>query len=537
VRRGVERVNSLRGNMAGNPGFSIYTCLGLPLLFESAYFLPPLVGRGPYFLPSDHLTRLLVVPALCAVAVGIVLAQLMAVAARRWFSPRVTTSLTVLGLAVLTVIGIKGIFFAAGYDWRILVPRTWQARISLNELRLAIFAAALLIVWIGRGRLPMVNRLLGSLGLAFGALAAVRMLVLLSGQTTAQALAPATGIEHASDAHGSVAAASVAHDERSRRVVWVIFDETDFGSVFSPDRPAHLELPNLQRLAKTAVFATDANSPASETLYSIPALLMGAPLGGSGIEIDRTGSLHLNRPDGTALLFGGAGSIFGTLSASGRTASVLGFYHPYCRFFKLARCDSFAWPEIGGVYAPLMANSPDLISAAFRHIDYWETITRDSLQLLPEYLSRDDALTFVHLNFPHLPAIYADKAMHVAATPDLRIEYDHNLLLTDRVVGQIVRQLETENARREVLLVLSTDHWLRRSSLGLGGPESSRPVPFIVWRVAESKGIVVSKPLSTVHTSSMILDYLDGKLTSQADIARWWSEQPVYPTFVVPETR
>ena len=64
----------------------------------------------------------------------------------------------------------------------------------------------------------------------------------------------------------------------------------------------------------------------------------------------------------------------------------------------------------------------------------------------------------------------------------------------------------------------------------------SKPVLFMVWKVGETQGITASEPLSTVNTASMILAFLGGKLSTQADIAQWWQGQPVYPTFIAPSS-
>jgi hypothetical protein len=263
---------------------------------------------------------------------------------------------------------------------------------------------------------------------------------------------------------------------------------------------------------------------------------MGVPIGGQGVLVDKTGSLLLERPDMSSVRFGEAASIFGALEASGRSASVLGFYHPYCKIFSLQRCDTYAYPEMGGLDAALWANIPSAIADRLRKVDYWDTITRGSLDLLPQYLVRDDALTFVHLNVPHLPAGYADQKLHLPTSPDPLIEYSHNILLVDQILGDIMRSLQQQMSRHETLLVISTDHWLRNRWYQADKPESNRPVPLLMWKVGETNGFVLSQPLSTIHTATMILDYLNGIVDTQAEIARWWEGKPVYPSFIAPNS-
>jgi hypothetical protein len=516
---------------------SLYSLVGLPLLYASAYFLPPLGSTGAYFLPSDNLCSLIIVPSVAFVAVGAVAIYLISAAARAWCTPRVATVGAVLALSLLTLIALKGIVYAAGYDWQERIPRGQEILSSLRYFKFAVSFIVLVLVWTTRRALPKLNRLLSSFGFAFGVLAVMRLFVLWNGTQALLAL-PATASAAQSVQASSVAAraAPPPADARPRRVVWVLFDETDFNRVYAAEAGERLELPNFDRLARTSVFATNANSPASATLYSVPALLAGVPISGTGVQIRGGESLLLERANAKPIPFGEATSIFGAITASGRGASVLGFFHPYCKLFKLQRCDSFPFPEIGGLDGALWANIPDSISMKLRHKDYWADITQRSLLRLPQYLARDDALTFIHLNFPHLPADYADQLLHLPPSSSPLTEYSRNLLFTDRILGRIVQELQQQASRHELLLVVSSDHWLRNRWYRASEPETSRPIPLIVWRVGESTGYVLSQPVSTVHTAAMILDYLNGNLSTQEDIARWWANQPVYPSFIAPET-
>ena len=287
-------------------------------------------------------------------------------------------------------------------------------------------------------------------------------------------------------------------------------------------------MPNFARLSQLAVTAKNANSPAGATIYSIPALLTGTSMTGTGVRFDNAATLSIERQNESPLRFDEATSIFGSVRAQGGKASILGFYHPYCRLFDVAHCDSFAWPRVGGWLAALEANLPDAVSSG----DSWDSITQKELKLLPEYLARDEDLTFIHLNFPHPPADYADRALHLPPSTDPSIEYSHNLLFTDRVLGDIMRNLQARQTRRETLLIVSTDHWLRNLWFHANEKERSRPITFFAWRVGETTAYEMAEPVSTVHTAAMILEYLRGGIDTQADIAGWWKNQTVIPSFI-----
>jgi hypothetical protein len=511
---------------------SAYNLVGLSLLYASAYFLPLLMPEGSYSLPSYDYLGVVGWPSLVAIGVGIAIFQFGATVARRWAGPRLVTVLAVAVLSVFTLIALKSLMYAAGYDWPDRIPHRGSLVAAQRIFKIIVALFTVLAVWSLRGRLTNVNRALASLGFGFLGLAAVRLIILLHGQTAIAAL-PGNWTE---GALLPLTQNSIASDARPRRVVWVIFDETDFQRVFGALRDPKLPLPNFESLASKSVFAANANSPASATLYSVPALLTGTPISVGGLKINTYGRLTLHSTTGDWVPFDEATSVFGAVSAGGHGVSVLGFLHPYCKIFATQRCESMAWPHVGALDDALWSNIPGLLSTKLGHPNTWESITEHLLGVLPEYLVRDDALTFVHLDIPHLPSSYAEGVLHVKASADPLVNYGHNLLLADQVLGKIVATLKPEFARHELLLVVSTDHWLRKVWYRADERESSSPVPLMMWRVGETQGTVLPEPLSTVHTASMILSFLKGEITTQAEIAQWWSNKPVYPSFIAPNT-
>jgi hypothetical protein len=516
---------------AAPPMIPLYSVIGLPLLYASGYFLPRLEPGGAYLLPSRDLLHWVVLPSLVALLVGAVVLRGISGWAGRWRGTRFGMAAAILVSSFLTLIALKGILYAADYDWRNVVPRGNDLARSSAEFKLAAFLIAWGSVWLLRGYLNRLVRILSSLGYAFFILAVFRIFMLWNDAAAPPPPADTT----ASATLRRPPPSSATPHARSRRVVWVIFDELDYKRTYAPAAGSQPALPNFERLAHNAVFATDANSPASATLYSIPALLTGVSIGGTGIRLSRAGVLSLVRPDNGLVRFDESTSIFGALDEAGRTASVLGYYQPYCKLFKLQRCTSPAYPAVGGLGAALWANIPEAVSARIRHFDQWESITREALTQLPEYLARDDDLTFVHLNVPHLSAVYADATLHLPTSADPLVEYEHNLVLADRILGGILRDLEQQASRHELLLVVSSDHWLRKMWFRPNEAEVSSPIPFIAWKVGDTGGIVLSQPLSTVHTAAMIIDYLDGTIGSQAEIAHWWESQSVDVSFIAPD--
>jgi hypothetical protein len=511
-------------------GLSAYSLVGLSLLYASAYFLPLVMPTGYYLLPSNDFLALVGWPSLVAVGVGIVVIYVLAVVVRRWVGPRTGSVLAIAALCVFATIALKCIAYAAGFDWLDQIANHGSLIGSRRTLKALVAVIVVVLLWIARGAMPKMTRAFASLGFAFLVLAAVRLMIV----SHAPALGAHPRDAMAADALNSLPLAAAASSTKPRRVVWVIFDETDFDRVFGAQRNPEMRLPNFDRLAKTSVFASNANSPASATLFSIPALLTGTPIAGKGIKIDTYATLSLQRAQGGMLPFGEATSVFGAVSAGGRGVSILGFLHPYCKLFVTQRCESAHWPRVGAWDDGLLSNIPDLISTKLGHPDSWEAMTERTLQLLPEFLARDDALTFLHLDLPHLPSAYADRKLGLSPSADPLVSYSHNLLLTDQILGKIVSMLEQQAAHHELLLVVSTDHWLRKSWYRPQDRESSRPIPLMIWRVGETQGSVLAEPVSTVHVASMVVSFLKGDISTQADVATWWANKPYFPSFIAP---
>jgi hypothetical protein len=520
-------------NTASNRIVSVPSAMGLSLVYASAYFLPLTTATQVYLLTSLNLFRVVAIPSLVTVIVCFLLILGLSATSRKWVAPRIALGCSVLALSLFGVLALKGVAEAAGYHWQDSIPRGRNLLATQQMFKYGVSSIVLAIVWSQRRSLGRVTRLLTSLGFAFGVLAVIRLVAVSMGHGTA--LESSMGGLQPKIAPSQLASIPAAGG-RTRRVVWVLFDETDFGRVFAPDVGSRIELKNFDFLARASVFATRANSPASATLYSVPALLTGVPLGGKGVRIDRQGRLALERPDGSMVPFGEDTSIFGVLRSRGEQASVLGFLHPYCKIFVLSRCESFIWPEVGTIGAAMTVNVPDGIARRLRGSDYWADITRDQLAQLPSYISGDEALTFVHLNVPHLPAAFADARLNLPPDPNPLTEYDRNLRLSDEILGQIIEGMRAQLDRHELLLIVSTDHWLRNRWYRANEREVSRPIPLIMWKVGDTQGIMLTQPISTVQTSRMILDFLHGDISDQNEVAAWWAHQPTFPSFMAPAT-
>lgn len=509
--------------------------LGLALLYASAYFLPLLGAIQIYFVPS--LPHYVLFPSLVAAVVLAPIILLLGRALRTRPPSRMKSLIGWIAMSALTFIALLSALTAADYSLGNLIvkllspgslPSTVRAlKVGLVAGLLALSGIFLLVL---RSRWLSVLRFLSTLGYAFAILAIAR---------TYPQHTDGVAVRGAADEPAVIPASGNALHPVKRRVIWVIFDELDYGLTLGAE-PGWVSrtLPNLQRLSREALSAEQAYPPAKDTEASLPAMLEGVAI--ENVRIDSSATLWLTKPDHTEQPFSQDGTVFARLPNGAGAAGLLGYYHPYCRILPaVGMCHSSYLGNAGRWFDALLVfgepamslarwlpGSPPVPAVLLDLFDPMYRATREISQLLPVYLGRQDQeLTFFHLSVPHYPATYAQRELGLPVTADERRSYQDNLLLVDRLVGEI--EAAVRRTQRDTLLVVSSDHWLRIES-----PTTARPVPFLVWHVGESQGIRLTEPISTAHTADLVLRFLQGTLESQADIAQWWQMQPFSPSWI-----
>jgi hypothetical protein len=503
------------------------SAVGLALLYASAFYLPQIGIESSYWLPSVG----------SEVLYPSAIALLVLAPAAFWWQRRRNAyadradPLSLIVLAVLCWIALLGAFTAAGFSALSIalivtggasIEATRWARVGL----VLVGASALLVaLHFSRTYWRQLLRILSILGYVFAALALIR---LIPYPRSAFAI------------HGTRQAAPTAEASVSpaRQVIWIIFDELDYNQTLGrPGGPRDPDMPNLERLAHTGVSASAAYSPARDTEASIPALLTGfAP---AGMKYDDRGDMWMETRANGVQPFAQADSVFGRLPQGPQSGAILGYYHPYCVLFPATDpCEALPEENVGRWFDALTFFGQPAIAAArwlpasgrfvpgwlFRTFEPMYRISDETLRALPRFLSLDKSLVFIHVNLPHTPGDYVQRVLHFDAVANDYDSYLRNLQLVDRLVAQTVAILQQRAARQEILLIVSADHWWRSQS-----PTTIQRVPWIAWHVGESDGSVLDTPISTVHTADLVLDFLQGHIDTQAQIASWWSDKSFYP--------
>lgn len=308
------------------------------------------------------------------------------------------------------------------------------------------------------------------------------------------------------------------------RVVWIIFDETDYRLTFD-QRPAGLELPEFDRFRKESLCADKAYPPGDNTLLSMPALISGRRL--SAVAQDGC-DLSLTRSDtGASAEWSALPSVFSQARELGLNTALVGWYHPYSRLLggSLNYCSWYAFPAFeparattfGGAIRQQIASLAGPFHVRQLFIDICKDSLKEAVSLVadPTY-----GLILLHLPPPHGPGVYLpDKNEFTRRGLPQPASYLNNLVLADHELGALRRAIATSGQQADTWVILSADHSWRNSKV-YDGRRDYR-VPFLVKGPGDGAPLTYSRQFNTVLTSDLILAILRGEITNESKTATW----------------
>lgn len=324
------------------------------------------------------------------------------------------------------------------------------------------------------------------------------------------------------------------------RVVWLLFDELDQRVGFQ-ERPRGLQMPELDRVCREALVATNAYSPNWSTLTSVPSLVSGRmltnviPSGPSDLKVYWDGEAE---PTG----WGTQPGIFSQARSLGLNVGVVGWYLPYDREFGqwLTACSWYPFPFYEPTRAPTfhecMLNQLGTMAFPLRlsylHLRLFEHALTDSRELLanPQF-----GLIFLHLPVPHRPGIYRPATRQLTITClGPTTGYLNNLWLTDRTFGELRQTMEQAGTWDTSWVLISADHWWRAAAHYDG--KTDHRVPFILKAPGRNPPATYSPAFNTVISQQLILAILRGEVAHAEDVVPWLDQHRVAPpkTYTLP---
>jgi len=325
------------------------------------------------------------------------------------------------------------------------------------------------------------------------------------------------------------------------RVIWVIFDEWDPDLTFN-ERPARIQLPEIDRLRKEGFWATQVVRSNLYTDWAMPALTTGIateeihPRGPSELMIRAKGST-------TFMPWSEQETVFRKARALGFSTAVVAWAIPYCRVLKNDLSDCWWWSgsnqynSVGDSLAAMLINRPrslyeNIYRSPFgqslstqRHIEVTDNVVGKSLEV-----ARDPrvGMALLHMPVPHPPYFYSAVTgkNDRGATPIAGIfqqtqeGYVDALALVDKIVGELRRTMEQAGVWDTTTLIFSADHPYRHR-LALDGHQVSRHVPYLVKLAGPQTPVHYDAPFSALLTKELILAVLRGDLARAEDIPAW----------------
>ncbi len=319
--------------------------------------------------------------------------------------------------------------------------------------------------------------------------------------------------------------AAVAVREGQPRVLWIIFDETDYRLAFE-QRPANVQLPEFDRLRQESLFATGALPPENGTIMSMPALILGRAL--SGVSDDDTCDLSLTFADtGETASWQGQPTVFSDAHALGVNTALVGWYLPYDRMLGdvLNYCSWYAYPPFeparaetfGAEVRQQIASLSETVHLREMFVELHQKSLRDSLSVVT---NSTYGLILLHLPAPHRPGIYLpEKKQFTDFVMTKTAGYFNNLQLADYEFGQLRRSMEASGEWDKTWIIVSADHSWREAKL-YDGRHDYR-VPFIVKPSGAGEPIVYPGQFNTIITRDLIMAILRGEVTNEQNLPDW----------------
>ncbi len=312
-------------------------------------------------------------------------------------------------------------------------------------------------------------------------------------------------------------------------VVWIIFDELDYGIAFER-RSKGLLLPQFDKLQQSSLCVTQAFSPYYSTSVSISSLLTGKIL--KKIKPVSASELKLTGADGTISSLQTKSTIFYDIHKRGGKTALFGWALPYSHMFSTLNivkdyCNPQSEPIANTMFFQLLSLvSETLIDYAnflfdnsievSNHVSVTSSMHEDVIRYLE---TNQRGFTFLHYPVPHAPNIYNHHTFRYGAEPDIKERVLGNVALVDLLLGEIRLSMEKAGTWDKALVVVSADHGLRSNKYD--GIIDKQHVPFLVKMPDQKSGVVVPDRFETVNTRQMVLNIVDGKIRTPEDLKSW----------------
>jgi hypothetical protein len=349
------------------------------------------------------------------------------------------------------------------------------------------------------------------------------------------------GVMHLQQAEREPALAATLFPPRdgAPRVIWIVFDETDYRLVFE-QRPGGLNLPEFDRLRNESLSATNAYPPGNATIFSMPGLISGQ----LPIQTTLTNStdLAVNMGHGEIVKWSQLPSVFAGARKLSFNTALVGWYLPYRRVLgqDLNYCSWYSNPTFqpsraktfGAALLREIATCTGKLHICADFARLHRATMKDSLSVATNTIY---GLTLLHLVPPHGPFIYRPETKQFTVKAVLGAPgYFNELQLADRSLGELRHAIEAAGQWDKTWIILSSDHsWRISGDPGIYDGRRDYRVPFLVKPPHAGGSLTYSRQFNTVVTHDLILAILRSEVTNLQTTAGWLDAHDVQALPVV----
>ncbi len=315
------------------------------------------------------------------------------------------------------------------------------------------------------------------------------------------------------------------------RVVWFIADEWDYRLTFA-DRHEGLNLPELDRLRRSSIFAVNALPPGPETPISIPAYYSGKTPDRVVWDGPRELRLYFKKPQ-SLVPWSGQPNIFQRAGGLGLNTALVEWFHPSCRVLSgLSYCSwrpmAMQYNSMGEGFWKILENQQRSLFETTLFSVFGRSLSADQQTKVYHAIlgetktlanNPDFAFTLIHLPVPHAPHTYNRKTGDFTLGNAPIAGYVDSLSLLDRTVGEIRRSMESAGTWDSTTVLFTSDHPYRES-MQLDGKSDPR-IPYVLKMAGQKDGVEYAKQFNTLVTGDLLLAVLRGEVSDPASATAW----------------
>lgn len=327
------------------------------------------------------------------------------------------------------------------------------------------------------------------------------------------------------------AVASVAPGDPGPRVVILMFDAMGRALGFD-QRPAGVAMPAFDRLRAESFDATRVRRAGEHTREAVPGMLSGLqPIDGRPTGASE---LTLTLPDGRKESWSSLPTLFTVARENGGAATVVGWYHPYCRLFatELDGCVWYPGSTAGGqvessVRASFLSALRGLVPFTVyrdRHARAYVAIMGDAKR---ELARPGRGITWVHLPVPHYPAIWNRESQALTAFNFRPNGYEAQLELADRTLADLRSEMERAGTWSSSTVLVVSDHPSQGATKKYLMKDDE--VPFLLKLPGSSAHVTYSRTFSAATVYPLVSALLRGELTESEEVERWLDANAIEP--------